>query len=225
MESKMKTVTARNMQEIDKKAISKYNIPDIVLMENAGITVTNVAVSMLEKSSSKKVAIICGKGNNAGDGFVVARQLRTRGFDVTVYLMYKAKDIKDGNPSINFKCLRPLGVHVIEAYDVKGIKKAKRRFSYNLIIDAVFGTGFSGQMPEHITHMINHINSEEITVISVDVPSGLDATTGIVHDCVVRADKTVTMGLAKTGFVKNDGPNCVGELIVKNICFPLELLK
>jgi NAD(P)H-hydrate epimerase len=221
----MKTVTSKNMQEIDRRAIEKYNIPSIVLMENAGIAVTDTAVTVIEKSSSKKVAIICGKGNNAGDGFVAARQLKTRGYDVTVFLMYKAKDLKEGDPLTNFKCLRPLGVHVIEAFDVKGIKKAKKRFDFDLIIDAVFGTGFSGQMPEHITHMINHINSEEIPVISVDVPSGLDATTGKVYDCAIRANKTVTMGLAKTGFVKNDGPNCVGELIVKNICFPLELLK
>jgi hydroxyethylthiazole kinase-like uncharacterized protein yjeF len=219
----MKAVTAKNMQKIEHTAINKYGIPDIVLMENAGNVVTAEVIKHLNKG--KKVAIVCGKGNNAGDGFVVARQLKTKGYNVTVYLMYKAKDIREGNPATNFKCLRPLGIKVIEAFDIKGIKKIKRRFDFDIVVDAVFGTGFSGQMPAHISHIVNHINSIDTTVVAVDVPSGLDATTGKVHDCAVKADMTVTMGLAKTGFLKNDGPQCVGELLVKNICFPLELLK
>jgi len=221
----MKYVSAKRMQEIDHLAVKKYNIPDIILMENAGIKVSVEAVKMIEKNNLKKIAVICGKGNNAGDGFAAARQLKTQGFDVCVYLMYKAKNIKQGNPMINFKCLRPLGIKVIEAFDVKGIKKIKRRFAFDLVIDAVFGTGFSSAMPEYISHLVNHLNAINTPVLSVDVPSGLDATTGKVYDCSIKATKTVTFGLAKTGCVKNNGPACVGELIVENIGFPLALLR
>ena len=221
----MKYVSAKRMQEIDKITITKYNIPDIILMENAGIKVTDEVLKSLNKMSGKKIVLFCGKGNNAGDGFVIARQLKSKGFEVVVYLLCAKAEIKKQSALINFKTLRPLGIKVIEVKDVKYVKKIKKRFSADIIIDAIFGTGFSGTLPVYIGYLVNFLNSLNTEIISVDIPSGLDATTGKVYDCCVKASKTVTFGLAKTGFQKNQGPAYVGELVVRNIGFPQNLLK
>jgi len=215
------------MRQIDMLAQERFSISSLILMENAGICVRDeiLRYSEFQKNELRKIAIFCGKGNNGGDGFVVARHLRCEGIAVTVYLLGKSDDIRKNDAYKNFRPLRKMGVKVVELTDMKGVRKMKRSFSCDAICDAIFGTGFSGRPPEHIENLIRFINNYNCPRISVDVPSGLDAATGIVKGACVKADITVTFGLPKIGFVRKDGPTFAGEVITRNISFPREILK
>ena len=208
------------MQLIDKKAIEEFGIPSLTLMENAGRAVYDQAKKMLSLPASKpgKVLCLCGKGNNGGDGLVAARYLREGGIDVSVYLLCEEKRLKK-DPLINFNKLRNMNIPTSCVKDKPG------KFSgYGLIIDAIFGTGFKGRPDKYTSGAIEAINKSNAPVLSVDVPSGLNATTGESGGISVKAACTITFGLAKTGFYKESGPGLTGEVIVKNIGFPTSLL-
>jgi len=223
----MKYVTANRIREIDRQAQERFGIPSIVLMENAGIALTREILSFIERKniSIKKTAVFCGKGNNGGDGFVVARHLHCLGIKADVFVLAKSGDIKKGDPLTNLMSVRKFGITIKDLVDSKALKRLRRRFSYDLIVDAIFGTGFSGMLPVHIAQLITFLNSTELPVFAVDVPSGLDATNGKVYDACVKATVTVSFGLPKTGFLKADGPKYTGELIVRNISYPQSLLR
>ncbi len=228
----MKYVTANKIREIDNLAQIKYSIPSLILMENAGHAaaeeilkfISSKTLSFPRKRESKTIAIFCGKGNNGGDGFVAARHLKSVGLNIDVYLFGKIKDVKKPDPLTNLRIVRKMGIKIIELPDLKSVKKLRRRFSCDIIVDAIFGTGFSGKLPPHIAALVNFLNSTGRPIFSLDVPSGLDATTGGVLDTCIRATKTITFGLPKTGFIKADGPKFTGEITVHNITYPQPLL-
>jgi len=223
----MRYVTSNKIREIDRLAQERFSIPSIILMENAGIAATEEIIKHFstKEVASRKIAVFCGKGNNGGDGFVVARHLKCIGKDPVVFLLGKASDIKGGDPRTNLKPLKKIGVKIIELPDVKSVKRAMRKFSCEVIVDGIFGTGFSGSLPVHIAHLINFLNRSELPIFSIDVPSGLDATTGKVYDTCIKATVTITFGLQKTGFVKSDGPQYTGKVITRNISYPQSLLR
>lgn len=221
----MKHVTANKIREIDILAQTKFSIPSIVLMENAGSVACEEVLKSIDNNLSKKISIFSGKGNNGGDGFVAARHLKSRGANVDVYLLGKIKDVKKPDPLTNLKIIRKMGIRVTELIDIKSVKKLKRRFGCDVIVDAIFGTGFSGKLPEHMAVLVNFLNRTGIPIFSLDVPSGLDATTGRVLDTCIKATKTITFGLPKTGFMKSDGPAFTGEVLVRNITYPQSLLR
>ena len=220
----MRYVTANKIREIDKLAQTKYSIPSLILMENAGRTASEEILIYISNNRSKRVSIFCGKGNNGGDGLVVARHLKSKGINVVVYLLGYIKDVKKIDPVTNLNIVRKMGIKIIELPDLKSVKKLRRRFSCDVIVDAIFGTGFSGKLPEHISSLVHFLNRSDIPIFSLDVPSGLDATTGEIKDISIKATMTVTFGLAKTGFVRGDGPGVTGEVIVHNITYPQSLL-
>ncbi len=199
----VKSVSVLEMQEIDRKAMEEAGVPSIALMENAGRCVAEAA------GSGKKVAIFCGTGNNGGDGFVAARHLKGSGAEVSVYVVGKKERIR-GDARIN---LEKIG------FDAKEIDSPVE-FDADLVIDAIFGIGLKGQVKEPARSIIMDLNEKAVPVISVDVPSGLDADTGRVQGEAIKATKTVTMQVAKNGFFINKGPAHVGEIIVVDIGIP-----
>jgi hydroxyethylthiazole kinase-like uncharacterized protein yjeF len=205
----LKTVSVKEMQELDRMAIEERGVPSITLMENAGKAVSEIALSELKDIKDKKAAVFCGGGNNGGDGFVAARHLFNKGVKVNVYLISKRPDLKN-DPEINARLLEDIGVEICEISGPISLNS-------DLIIDAMFGIGLKGEVKKPAKDVIIDLNKKSIPVISVDVPSGLDADTGEILGASVKAGITVTMQFPKQGFYKNKGPEHVGKIIVADI--------
>src|SRR3989338_4196311 len=152
-----KSLTREEMRELDRRTIEKYKIPGIILMENAGRNVAEEVIKMINNPEEVKVAVLCGKGNNGGDGFVVARHLHNHGISVCVFLITRISDIlKDGDVSTNLHILLNMKIPVIETYDIKGVNNIiKELNNYNLLVDALFGTGLSGDVREPFKTFVN----------------------------------------------------------------------
>ncbi len=207
--STMKAVSRSEMQELDRRTIEDFGVPSIVLMENAGRGVKDVALNMLGRGLRKKVAIFCGPGNNGGDGFVAARYLVRQDIEVDVYIIGQKSRIKNGS-KINLDILEKLGIVANELLSLP-------RVDYELIIDAIFGIGLKGKVKGPTKDIIKDLNKCGIPILSVDVPSGLDADTGEVLGDAVKAKKTVTMQCPKKGFYINKGPEHAGEVVVVDV--------
>lgn len=216
----MRVVTAQEMREIDRAAINDYGIPGIVLMENAGLAVAETIKEMLGGKSGQVVTIFAGKGNNGGDGFVAARHLHNSGIDVKVLLLANPGEIT-GDAAINLNIWNKMGQKV---YPVAGSDdfNAVRLFlvKTDLIVDAIYGTGFKGPVREPVGRIMEAINAGGKPVVSVDVPSGLEADTGKVNGPCVRATTTVTFALPKLGLLFEPGAGYVGELKIADISIP-----
>ena len=239
-----KSRTREEMRELDRKAIEEYGIPGIVLMENAGRNVAEEVLKMVNMPQEETpvatgatpsdtadcrnvtVAILCGKGNNGGDGFVAARHLHNHGVPADVFLVAKIQDAaRDGDAGINLHILLKMKIPVIEAFDIAGVNAVLKTMDrYTLIADALFGTGLSGEVREPFRTLIRGVNGLGSPVIAVDIPSGLDCDNGRVLGEAILATKTVTFASAKRGFSLGDGPLHTGEVIVTDISIPRELV-
>jgi NAD(P)H-hydrate epimerase len=218
----MKIVSADEMREIDRRAIEEYGIPGIVLMENAGRAAADSIEDMLIQDEIDSVLIIAGKGNNGGDGFVAARHLVNRGVDSSVLLIGKVDEVK-GDARINLDIILKMGMEVREIVtDISIIEEDIR--SAGLLVDALFGTGLRKEVSGFYAEVIEAINMSDLPVISLDIPSGLDASTGRVLGVSIEADRTVTFCLPKIGTVLHPGADCVGDLILADIGAPDDLL-
>jgi NAD(P)H-hydrate epimerase len=209
----MKVVTPDQMQEIDRKASCDFGIPSLILMENAGIAATGVVLKELERVGGRNVTIFCGPGNNGGDGFVVARHLFLSGLSVKCFVIQSKKQSKERET--NLKIVERLGIPIIT-----DLSQAQG----DLFVDGLLGTGISKPPSDEIAKCIDFINSQNVPVISLDIPSGLCGERGIPLGPAVKADITVTFGLAKIGLLIYPGADYVGNLIIEPISFPEELL-
>jgi len=219
----MKVVSANEMRELDRRAIEEYGIPGVVLMENAGRGATDTIEDMLVTDKIDTVLIIAGKGNNGGDGFVVARHLVNRGLDCSILLIGKVSEV-DGDARINLDIALKMGVEVREAVsDISLVEEEIR--SAGLVVDALFGTGLSKEVGGFYAEVIDRINMADSPIVSLDIPSGLDASTGRVLGTTVEADMTVTFCLPKIGSIIHPGVDYVGELILVDIGAPIDLLE
>lgn len=221
------SLTREEMRALDKKAIEEYKIPGIILMENAGRNVAEEVMKMIADPEKVKVAILCGKGNNGGDGFVVARHLHNRDVPVNLFLVARISDIlKDGDAGTNMQILLHMRLPVKELIDIADVHNTLKELNnYTILIDAIFGTGLSGEVREPFRTLIRGVNSLNKPVISVDIPSGLDCNTGKVLGAAIKAAKTVTFAASKRGFYLKDGHGHTGEVIVTDISIPRELIK
>ncbi|MFV9672422.1 MAG: NAD(P)H-hydrate dehydratase [Acidimicrobiia bacterium] len=176
--------------------------PPAMLMERAGLGVALTAVEM-GIGYGDRVIVLAGRGNNGGDGYTAAKHLARRGVQVSIHAFGFPRG--DGGPArAAAVAARRAGVHVVEAGEPE---------SADLIIDAVFGVGFRGSLPEEVVPWTRL----DVPVLAVDVPSGLDATTGLVENAAFYADASVTFGAAKTGHLLGEGPERVGELFIVDI--------
>lgn len=218
-----KGVTAQQMAEIDRRAQEEYGISQATLMENAGRSVAEVILSEDPSIENERIAIICGKGNNGGDGFVIARLLAEKSPErLTVYVSDQ-EHIKQGAASGNFQAVLDMGIEMFPLKDL--ISEGKIAADYTIIVDALYGTGFKGEMPEEHSRIEAILNASNPKRYAVDIPSGLDSTTGEAAKNCFKADKTITFGLPKKGFFSGNGPEVCGEIVVKDIGFPPSLLE
>ncbi|MFH1852257.1 MAG: NAD(P)H-hydrate dehydratase [Candidatus Neomarinimicrobiota bacterium] len=215
----MKVAQVAEMQALDRQAVAVYGIPEELLMENAGLAVTAVVERELG-ICQKKFAVICGPGNNGGDGFVVARKIHSLGGTPLVLILGKPDSYK-GAAGLNLKILRALPVAVEEVKSGRELQTALA--DSDGVIDAIFGTGLTRTVDGIFREAIDLINASGKPVVAVDIPSGIDGNTGQILGSAVTAGWTVTFGLPKTGNLLYPGFSHCGELSVTHISFPPEL--
>lgn len=221
----MKVLNSKEMKEIDQKTINEIGIPGTTLMENAGIKVVKAMEKEYNDLFPYKIAIIAGKGNNGGDGFVVARQLHQKNVDVDVYILAKKEDIK-GDAKINLNILYNYkDIKIVEIPDKSSFKNQKIDFNnYQIIVDTILGTGIKKPVEGYYGFIIEKINETAATVVSVDIPSGLFSDGYIPVDNCVYSNLTVTFTAPKLGLISPESEEYVGKLYVANIGTPEFLL-
>jgi NAD(P)H-hydrate epimerase len=208
----LRLLTAHQAKDMDRKAVEDMGISTLILMENAGRAVAVEA----GKVPTNTVAVFCGKGNNGGDGFVAVRHLLTRGIKPIVFLAGKISDARN-EVKTNLEILLRLKQKIIEV-DANNPQAIKRRISNcGLIIDGLLGVGLSGEVRGVYKGLIDLINSSKAHTLSIDIPSGLDATTGRVLGSCVKANETITFVAKKRGMVVGEGPKYCGKVIVADI--------
>ena len=227
----MKLVTAAQIQDLDHKTIKTYGIPGVVLMENAGRGAAEQVLRYFPQVRAGgdplvkgRVAILAGPGNNGGDGFVIARYLKNWGVRTTVYLLASKKDVK-GDALTNLQAWHTMEGELEEVTSADHFFSIKQELSQaNLIVDAILGTGLHSAVTGLIKEVIAFINEQTRPVMAIDIPSGIDATTGKVLGDAVQATLTTTFGLAKIGQMVEPGASYVGQLEVIDISIPRNLI-
>jgi len=214
-------VTAAEMRELDRATIEEIGLPGVTLMETAGRGVAAAAARMV--SAGGRVAVVCGPGNNGGDGFVAARVLRGQGIDATAYLA-AGRDAIRGHARDHLGVLERAG-GVALAIDTLAALEAHRGAIAGaaLVVDALFGVGLARPIEGHLAAVVAAMN-EAPRRLAVDIPSGLDTDTGRTLGAAVQADRTVTMGALKVALVSSPGFAACGEVEVVDIGIPPALL-
>lgn len=207
---------ASQMKEIDKRAIEEYKIPGIVLMENAAMAVYRY----VQNTRAEKILVVCGTGNNGGDGFAVSRLLAVNGYEVSVYCFGDINRIS-GDARVNFDILRRMGIEVNN--DIRQFILELKCF--DMVIDAVFGTGFKGEVKGIYKNIIEYINKYGKYILSIDMPSGIDSDTGKGGEVYIKANETITFGCMKYGHLLLDGRDASGNVHVENISIPDSCIK
>ncbi len=221
----MKVATAEQMQELDRKAIETYRIPGVLLMENAGREATEAILASFPNLDKMKVAVIAGKGNNGGDGFVIARHLMNRGVPVKVILLTDPKSLR-GEAEVNHYVFHRMKGEILSASSAKDYQKIKKDIEKaDLLIDAIFGTGLDAEVRGYYREVIDHLNTLRKPIVAVDIPSGLNANTGKPLGTAIRANMTVTFGLPKLGLLLSPGTDYAGELKIVDIGIPKQLVE
>ena len=221
----MKVATAEQMQELDRKAIETYRIPGIVLMENAGRGAAEVISNAFPDIQNKRIAIIAGKGNNGGDGFVIARHLLNHGISVKIFLLTDPNALR-GDSEINYHIFSRMKGEVIPVPSSKDYQKLKKDLErFDLFVDGIFGTGLDAEVRGYYREVIDHLNTLQKPIVAIDIPSGLDANTGKPLGTAIRASLTVTFGLPKVGHLIAPGSDYVGDLKVIDISIPKRLVE
>ncbi len=218
----MKIVTAQEMKSLDERAVRDGHIPSLLLMENAARGLVDRLEAVLGPVASRRGVVLCGRGNNGGDGLAAARHLRMRGAHATVYLLSPPEKI-EGDARVSLEIwIRTCGaLHVVEAPDDPSLIAALQHADF--ILDALLGTGLRhpvvGRYAEVIAR-VNAIRRVDCPVVSVDIPSGISADTGEALGAAIRADHTIAMALPKRGHFAGAGLECRGRLSVVDIGIP-----
>jgi NAD(P)H-hydrate epimerase len=222
------TITRQQSREVDRRAIEHCGMSGLVLMENAGRGTADVLCRLAATESGGRlgpVAICCGKGNNAGDGFVIARHLDLRGHEVRVLIWADPAELT-GDAGTNFDVLRHTGVPI----DVFGnghdeARLAKRLAGVDWIVDALLGTGARGEPRPPLDAVIDELNAAVAQRLAVDLPSGLDCDTGEAAMHTIRADATCTFVATKRGFTAPGAAEFTGRVHVLDIGAPRRLVE
>lgn len=207
---------AEDVHYMDKVASEEYGIPEIVLMENAG-------VACLKHIKGNKITLVCGVGNNGGDGLVIARHLFEEEKDVKVYIF---GDYNRGSKCFktNYESLKKLGLDPISIDETcenleKDVKERK-----GTVVDCLCGIGLKGKINSKGEKIINYINIYADKIIAIDIPSGMECNTGLTYDCCIKADKTITFEEKKIAFKNRESIQFTGEVIVEKIGIPREVI-
>ncbi len=212
-------LTRSQVRELDRRAIDDLGIPGTVLMENAGRGAAELLVSL---AIHGRVAVCCGKGNNGGDGFVMARHLANQGADVRVLLFVRPEDLT-GDAAAHFASLPGGGISFQVNPDLHALESTLTKAEWT--VDALFGTGLTGQVRPPYDSIIETINRKARRVLAMDIPSGLDADTGAPLGLAIRAEHTATFAALKKGFANPDAAAYLGKLHRIDIGIPSALLQ
>jgi NAD(P)H-hydrate epimerase len=216
----MDLLTADEMREMDRQTIESFGLPGRILMENAGRGATRVLMDRYPDITAYAVGVVAGRGNNGGDGFVIARYLFQHGVDVRVYLLSDSGKLQ-GNAAENFHLLAELGVPVAEMTDENAFNKVRGEMAHRqLWVDAILGTGLNSDVRGFFKTVIEFINSTNRPVLSVDIPSGLHTDTGKPCGVCIAATVTATFAFPKIGHIQFPGAEYVGDLHVIDIGIP-----
>ncbi|MBW1693871.1 MAG: NAD(P)H-hydrate dehydratase [Deltaproteobacteria bacterium] len=221
----MHLVTASEMRKMDQETIESFGLPGRILMENAGRGATRFFLEQFGDLASQRIGIVAGRGNNGGDGFVIARYLFQKGIRVTVFLLSRKSKVK-GDAAANLELLFPLGIPVVEIPDQDAFAAHKTTLRHQDIwIDAIFGTGLKSDVKGFFKTIIDFINHSIKPVFAVDIPSGLNSDTGQPCGTCIRADATATFAFAKTGHILFPGASYTGNLEIVDIGIPAHIAK
>ncbi|MBU1906428.1 MAG: NAD(P)H-hydrate epimerase [Candidatus Omnitrophica bacterium] len=214
MAKNSRVITSEQAKSIDTSARESFGISTLILMENAGIAVAEEAMELIKPKTP--IAVICGRGNNGGDGFVAARQLLAKGISPEIYLAGKISDVQN-EARVNLDIILKLKQKVFEVSE-ENLELVKKKISRcSLIIDALLGVGLQGRVRGIFCDLIEAINISQAFVLSVDIPSGLDGTTGVILGSCVRADKTVTFVARKSGMIAKHAKKLCGKIVVRDL--------
>ncbi len=220
----MEIVLSREqVRRVDQQAVTRYGIPSLILMENAGRNAAEIVHRTY--GTRGRAPVICGPGNNGGDGCVIARHLHNFGWEVRLLMTGQVDDLTP-DARVNYQIVLAMGLNPYLTTDA-----AEQRHwiesirADDIIVDALLGTGFHGQVRDPLARLIAAINaSPRRTVVAVDVPSGLDCDTGQPSNATICADLTVTFVATKRGFLHPEAAPYVGRVEVADIGAPRELV-
>lgn len=205
-------LTAEEMAEADRTAIEDYGVDVIALMENAGVATAQLARKMLGGDvQGKNVCCLVGRGNNGGDGLVAARHLNNWGAAVRVILAGERSDLRD---------VPARQIAIVDKMEIPVVSPKEGFGGAHLVVDALLGYGSRGNPREPAAGLIRQGNGSDTPILAVDIPSGMDATTGEPGDPTIEARATVTFGLPKTGFLNPKARRYIGELYLADISMP-----
>jgi len=211
------------MQACDRAAIEEYRIPGALLMENAGLQVLDALHEINGGAAPLSTAVVCGRGNNGGDGFVVARQLHNLGREAVVYLVGDPEALA-GDARLNHEIAVAFGVPVVQIGETETAEMAATLSRYEYVIDALLGTGIQGAVRGPAANVIAAMNEAATPILAIDLPSGLQADCGAVDGAVVRADVTVCLAALKACHVLGPASECCGAVSVAEISLPAALV-
>lgn len=216
----MRILNSAQMREADRRTIEEIGIPAIVLMENAGRQTVAAMEATFHDLAQLEIAVLCGRGNNGGDGFVVARTLAQRGVDVSVYLVGALTDVR-GEARTNLEILGRLGLTVVEINDPTAWELHVSQIrSADLAVDALFGTGLRTPLTGLYETIVADINASDVPVVSIDLPSGLSADTPDLIGPCIDATMTVTLAAPKLPLVLPPGESHCGDVVIADIGIP-----
>jgi hydroxyethylthiazole kinase-like uncharacterized protein yjeF len=221
----VRILTSAQMREADRFTIEDIGIPSLVLMENAGRQVVAAIEATYEAHLAGRVAVLCGRGNNGGDGFVIARTLLQRGVDTSVFVIGSLTDVR-GDARTNLDILGRLGVTVVEIADEQTWELHFSEISQcTLIVDAILGTGLKSAVTGMLETVIADVNASDIPIVAVDLPSGLSADTPHLPGDCINAAMTVTLAAPKLPLVLPPGEAYAGDVVIADIGIPYEVIE
>ncbi|MBN2897447.1 MAG: NAD(P)H-hydrate dehydratase [Clostridia bacterium] len=218
----MKLAINAEMKQLDAMAMEDYELNSAVLMENAGVI---VATEILTRENAQHVTVIAGTGNNGGDGFVIARHLHNRGVAVKIFVIGNMKDIA-GDAMINLNILRKMELPIENIKELNNVVRLEKAIkASDLIVDAVFGTGFDRPLEILHRNVFDIINDNSRFTLSVDIPSGVNGDDGRADEHAIKAHQTITFTIPKCGNILYPGCENNGELLVRSIGIPVNLIE
>ncbi|NLG42671.1 MAG: NAD(P)H-hydrate epimerase [Phycisphaerae bacterium] len=214
-------LSCEQIRQLDALAIEQIGVPGVVLMENAGRGIAEFVYECLVNPAADQVLILCGAGNNGGDGLVVARHLSNAGVRVTVALSVPPEKLK-GDAATNMRIVERMDIPRLHAFEAAGLDKVRAEAQHAaIIVDALLGTGSRGAPRGVMAELVEIANAApRARRIAVDIPSGLDGDTGQASEPCFRADATVTMVAAKAGFSAPSAAAYVGRVVIVGIGAP-----
>ena len=208
----MKLLTNVQAKRLDIIALKKHSTTGQSLIKNAGRCVSDLAISLLKEVQNPEILVMCGKGNNGGDGFAAASILKENNYNVSIHIFIPEEEISGEGLKYFLDCKK-------KGVSIAFYLEAQKKYFPDLIIDGLFGTGLSRPISNKIFKYIRWVNQSNSQVLAIDIPSGLNGDTGEVSSIAVKACKTITFGYPKLGMVLRKGPEYCGQIIEKNIGF------